>query len=134
MKRFVLLVLAGLAAPMAAQDFAKERLNKSPRHHEWVVVKNGQRDVQCFVVFPEVKNKATAVLVIHENKGLTDWVRGVADQLAEAGYIAVAPDMLSGMGPKGGNTDAFQSPDQATRALGKLKPEGVTADLQAVAD
>jgi carboxymethylenebutenolidase len=74
------------------------------------------------------------VLVIHENKGLTDWVRGVADQVAEAGYIAVAPDLLSGMGPKGGNTDAFDSTDAATRALGKLPPEQVTADLNAVAD
>ena len=88
----VLLVLA--AGPAAGQDFVKKRLEKSPRHHEWVKVKHGDRTVTCFVVFPEVKNKATVVLVIHENKGLTDWVRGVADQVAEAGYIAVAPDLL----------------------------------------
>src|SRR5438552_13645920 len=112
MKRLAIVtVLACLTAPAAAQDFAKERLNKSPRHHEWVVAKHGKRDVHCFVVFPEVKTKATAVLVIHENKGLTDWVRGVADQLAEAGYIAIAPDMLSGLGPKGGKTSDFRSLD-----------------------
>src|SRR5437773_1132525 len=99
-------VLASLlVVPASAQD-PKERLEKSPRHHEWVKVKNGKREVACFVVFPEVKEKALTVIVIHENKGLTDWVRGVADQLAEAGYIAIAPDCLSGMGPKGGNTDA----------------------------
>ncbi|MCI0642652.1 MAG: dienelactone hydrolase family protein [Gemmataceae bacterium] len=114
----------------------KQRLEKSPRHHEWVVVKNGQRDVHCFVVFPEVKNKATSVIVIHENKGLTDWVRGVADQLAEAGYIAIAPDMLSGMGPKAGKTSDFPSEDAARTALGGLskKPEQVTGDLNAAAD
>jgi carboxymethylenebutenolidase len=135
MKRLVVLtVLAGLAAPAAAQDFAKERLNKSPRHHEWVVVKNGNRGVHCFVVFPEVRDKATAVLVIHENKGLTDWVRSVADQVAEAGYVAIAPDMLSGPWPKGGKTSDFPSVDAATKALYTLPPDQVTGDLNAAAD
>jgi carboxymethylenebutenolidase len=128
------IIVASLATPLAAQDFAKERLNKSPRHHEWVAVKNGTREVQCFVVYPEVKNKATAVLVIHENKGLTDWVRGVADQLAEAGYVAIAPDMLSGLGPNGGKTSDFASLDDATKALYKLPPIQVALDLQRAAD
>ncbi len=123
-----------LAAAASAQDFVKERLEKSPRHHEWVKVKQGDRTVHCFVVYPEVKDKATAVLVIHENKGLTDWVRGVADQVAEAGYIAIAPDLLSGMGPSGGNTADIKSTDEATKVLYKLKPDQVTADLNAVAD
>ena len=61
---------------------------------------NGERKVRSFVAYPEVPNKAHAVIVIHEIFGLTDWVRGVADQLAEAGYIAIAPDLLSGMGPE----------------------------------
>jgi carboxymethylenebutenolidase len=124
----------GFVGTASGQDSVKQRLEKSPRHHEWVKVKHGNREVTCFLVFPEVKNKATVVLVIHENKGLTDWVRGVADQVAEAGYIAIAPDLLSGMGPKGGNTDAFSGPDAATKALGQLKPDQVTADLNATAD
>ncbi len=124
----------GLAASIHAQDFAKQRLEKSPRHQEWVVVKSGERSVHCFVVFPEVKEKVTAVLVIHENKGLTDWVRGVADQLAEAGYVAIAPDLLSGMAPGGGKTGDFPSQDAATAALYQLKGEQVTADLHAAAD
>jgi carboxymethylenebutenolidase len=111
-----------------------ERLEKSPRHQEWVEVKHGQRTVHTFVVYPEVKDKATAVIVIHENKGLTDWVRGVADQFAEAGYIALAPDLLSGLGPNGGKTSDFASPDKATQALYKLDPAQITADLNAVAD
>ncbi|MFO0965320.1 MAG: dienelactone hydrolase family protein [Gemmataceae bacterium] len=134
------LVLIGLlaapalvVAPASAQD-PKERLEKSPRHHEWVKVKHGEREVTCFVVYPEVKGKVLAMIVIHENKGLTDWVRGLADQVAEAGYIAVAPDLLSGLGPKGGNTDAFKSVGDATKALYKLDPKQVTGDLNAVAD
>jgi carboxymethylenebutenolidase len=74
------------------------------------------------------------VLVIHENKGLTDWVRSVADQLAEAGHIAIAPDLLSGKGPGGGNTDSFKDVDAATQALYQLDPQQVTAQLAAVAD
>ena len=100
-----------VAAPQkpAASDAVKQRLEKSPRHHEWVDVKRGERTLRCFVVYPEVKTKVAAVLVIHENKGLNDWARSVADQLAEAGYIAIAPDLISGMGPKGGNTESFES-------------------------
>src|SRR6516225_9531360 len=113
------LAVLGVVAACSAQDFAKQRLEKSPRHHEWVDVKAGDRTVKCFVVYPEVKDKATAVIVIHENKGLTDWARSAADELAEAGYIAIAPDLLSGMGPGGGNTDAFKSTDDATAAIGK---------------
>jgi carboxymethylenebutenolidase len=131
----VFCTLIGFASAAAAQD-PKQRLEKSPRHHEWVTVKNGDRKVACFLVFPEVKDKATAVVVIHENKGLTDWVRGVADQLAEAGYIAIAPDCLSGMGPKGGNTDSFANAGEATKAIGKISqmPDQITGDLNAAAD
>src|SRR5215469_12707740 len=102
MHRFLSALLIALlpAASALAQDWAKARLGKSPRHHEEVKIKQGERDVQSFLVFPEVKGKATAVLVIHEIFGLTDWVRSVADQLAEAGYIAIAPDLLSDMGGK----------------------------------
>ncbi len=90
-----------------SQDWAKERLDKSSRHGEWVKVKHGDREVNCFITYPEVKDKATAVIVIHEIFGLTDWVRGVTDQLAEAGYIAIAPDLLWGKGPNGEGTDAI---------------------------
>ncbi len=118
----------------SAQDWAKARLNSSPRHGEWVEVKNGARTVRCFVVYPEVKEKAQAVLVIHEIFGLTDWARGVADQLAEAGYIAIAPDLLSGTAPNGGGTADYVDRDAVTGAVSKLPAAQVTGDLNAVAD
>lgn len=122
------------AAPPPAKDPVKERLDTTPRHHEWVDVASGERKVRCFVVFPEVKEKAPVVLVIHENKGLSDWVRSVADQVAEAGCIAIAPDMLSGTAPNGGNTDGFASTDAATQAIYALEPARIALDLNAVAD
>ena len=130
----ILSLLAVLAIPAGAQDYVKERLDKSPRHLEWASVKSGDRTVRCFVAYPQTKEKAAAVLVIHENRGLTDWVRGVTDQLAEAGYIAVAPDLLSGAAPKGGGTSDFDSEDAARDAIYKLPDAQVTADLNAAAD
>lgn len=116
------------------QDWAKQRLAKSSRHQEWVKVKNGTREVNSFIVYPEVKNKATAVVVIHENMGLTDWVQSLTDQLAEAGFIAIAPDLLSGMGPNGGGTSAMPDRNAIGQAFRDLPPDQVTADLNAVAD
>lgn len=136
MKKLLLasLIVALTAFSVHAQDWALARLEKSPRHQEWVKVKQGARDVHCFVVFPEVKEKATAVVVIHENRGLTDWVRGVADQLAEAGFIAIAPDLLSGAGPDGGKTSDFTNQDEAGKAIYALDKDQVTADLNAAVD
>jgi carboxymethylenebutenolidase len=118
------------------QDWAKQRLAKSPRHQEWVKVKNGNREVNSFIVYPEVKDKATAVVVIHEIFGMTDWVQSLTDQLAEAGYIAIAPDLLSGMGPKGGGTNEIAAVDSNAvgKAIRDLPPDQITADLNAVAD
>lgn len=138
MNRLILSVIAAASAWMlpgsaaaCPQDWAREQLEKSPRHGEWVVIEQGDRKVDAFVVFPEVADPALSVIVIHEIFGLTDWVRTVADQLAEAGYIAICPDLLSGAGPGGGNTSSFDSVDAARGAIGKLPPDQITADLNA---
>jgi carboxymethylenebutenolidase len=125
-------LLVGLAWTAPAQDWAKAKLEKSPRHGEWVDVKNGARTVHCFIVYPEVKNPAPAVVVIHEIFGLTDWARNAADELAEAGYIAIAPDLLSGVGPNGGGTSSLGS--QVGPAIRDLPPDQITGDLNAAAD
>ncbi|HYW71648.1 MAG TPA: dienelactone hydrolase family protein [Pyrinomonadaceae bacterium] len=115
------------------QDWAKQKLAKSPRHKEWVKVKNGTREVNSFVVYPESNKKATAVVVIHEIFGMSDWVQQLTDELAEAGYIAIAPDLLSGMGPNGGGTSSLDA-NGVRQAIGALPPDQITADLNAVAD
>ena len=131
---FLALLALSFAIPAWSQEYVTQRLEKSPRHLEWVDVKNGDRSIKCFVAYPEKKEKAAVVIVIHENRGLTDWVRGVTDQLAEAGYIAIAPDLLSGKGPKGGNTSDFANEDAAREAIYQLPQDQVSSDLNAVAD
>lgn len=91
----------------ADADAVGARLDASPRHGEWVKYGAGAGDsVTAWVVYPERSDKAPVVVVIHEIFGMTDWVRGVADQLAAEGFIAIAPDLLSGKGPGGGGTDS----------------------------
>lgn len=129
-----LFVAASASTPSSrGQDWAKTTLEKSPRHGEWVTVKHGGRSVETFVVYPESKSKTPVVLVIHEIFGMTDWVQDLGDQVAAAGYIAVAPDLLSGMGPNGGRSNSF-SGDAVREAVGNLNADQITADLNAVAD
>src|ERR1700720_954036 len=130
----LLLVLAA-AVSLQAQDWAKARLEASPRHHEYVPLKHGNRTVQAFVVYPEVKTRAPVIVLIHEIFGLSDWAKEMADELAAQGFIVVAPDLLTGFGPNGGGTDAFPSTgDDRTKAVSGLDAAVVTADLDAAAD
>jgi carboxymethylenebutenolidase len=127
------LLIALAASTLLAQDWARTNLEKSPRHREWVNVKHDGRTVEAYVVYPESKDKTPVILVIHEIFGMSDWVQDVADQFAAAGYIAIAPDLLSGMGPGGKGTSSFASAD-AGKAIRDLNPDQITADLNAVAD
>lgn len=115
---------------------AKAALEKSPRHGEWVDVKlpSGGTPIRAWVVYPERKDKAGVVIVIHEIFGLSDWIRSVADQLAKEGFIAIAPDFISGLGPNGGGTDSVASRDDVTKLVRGLTPEDATARLNAVRD
>ena len=127
---FILLLAASM---LPAQDWARQKLEASPRHREWVTVKHDGRAVETFIAYPESKGKTPVVLIIHEIFGMTDWVQDLADQVAAAGYIAVAPDLLSGMAPNGGRSTAFQQ-SEAVQTVSHLKPDQVTADLNAAAD
>ncbi len=135
MKRIALISLFILCAtPLAsAQEWAKAALEKSSRHREWVTVKHDTRAVETFLVYPESKSKTPVVLIIHEIFGMTDWVQDLADQVAAAGYVAVAPDLLSGMGPNGGRSSDFAE-GKTMEAVSHLNPDQVTADLNAAAD
>ncbi|HKZ79411.1 MAG TPA: dienelactone hydrolase family protein [Pyrinomonadaceae bacterium] len=125
---------ASSATTPETQDWAKEQVAKSPRHQEWIKLKHGNREVSAFLVYPETKNKATAVVVIHEIFGMTDWVQSLTDQLAAAGYIAIAPDLLSGVGPNGGGSSSFTDRNALGQAIRDLPPDQITADLNAAAD
>jgi carboxymethylenebutenolidase len=133
MKRIALILILLAAPAVSAQDWARAQVEKSPRHREWVTVKHDARAVESFVVYPESKDKRPVVLVIHEIFGMTDWVQDLADQVAEAGYIAIAPDLLSGMGPNGGRSPDFPQ-GKAGEAISHLDPDQITADLNAVAE
>ncbi len=129
----IIFTLSLFSISNADADSIKEELEKSPRHGEWVkITAADEHVVNAFIVFPEVKEPATAIIVIHEIFGLTDWIRLVADKLAADGYVAICPDLLSGMGPEGGGTDSFESGDDARRAIRNLTPKRVNTDLDAV--
>jgi carboxymethylenebutenolidase len=132
----LVLSAAGLSAQAALPPLeadAKARLAASPRHGEWVRVEAPAGDrVDAFVVYPERSDKAPVVIVIHEIFGLTDWVRAVADQFAAEGFIAVAPDFLSGKAP-GGEGSSAVAPDAARQLIGSLQQAEIVSRLNAVA-
>ena len=124
---------AGQLLP-GSEDTARDRLNTSPRHGEWVSVPApGGDTVESWIVYPERSDTAPVVVVIHEIYGLTDWIRGVADEFAAQGFIAVAPDMLTGKGPDGGRTDSVDR-DGAVALVRGLDADEVHTRLKAVAD
>lgn len=135
-----------IAQPILAQadeipadaESAVSALNASPRHGEWVDIKEGRSEasrwgdnVRAWIVYPERATRAPVVVVIHEIFGLTDWIRAVADQFAAEGFIAIAPDLLSGHGPDGSGTPADRQ--QAIALVRSLRVEDTTRRLSSVA-
>lgn len=129
----IILGLAICAAAVSAQDWARAKVDKSPRHREWVTVTHNGRKVETFIAYPEASKNTPVIVVIHEIFGMSDWVELVTDEFAAAGYIAIAPDLLSGMAPNGGRTSDFPA-GTVGPAISKLPPDQITADLNAVAD
>ena len=129
----VLATFLACTSPSAAQDtipwddtlppgtaaHVQRALSESSRHGEFVdIALPGGKPLTAWVVYPERSDKAPVVLVVHDIRGLSDWARSVADQLAQDGFIAIAPDFLSGRGPNGGGTASLGSEvGQTIRAL-----------------
>ncbi|MEX0720442.1 MAG: dienelactone hydrolase family protein [Balneolaceae bacterium] len=126
------LLLFFISTSAFAQDFAKQQLEESPRHHEWVTIESADRTLHNFVTYPEDDENTPVVIVIHENRGLDVWARSFADQLAEAGFIAVAPDLISNTIEGNEKTSDFESSDKAREAIYGLDSEMVTTDLENV--
>ncbi len=120
-----------LRAGAPSADTADKQLSTSPRHGEWVDIDlAGGGKLHTWVVYPERKDKAPVVIVVHDIFGMSDWVRSIADDLAGQGFIAVAPDFLSGKGPDGGNTDSMKG-NQIGEAIHKLTPAEIGTRLEA---
>lgn len=119
-----------------ADDEAAAALQASPRHMEYVQLEDSglDRSIHTLVVYPERKDPAPIVIVIHEIFGLTDWVKGVADQLAAEGFIAIAPDFISGKGPDGGNSDSLPSPTAAIPLVSGLTGDEIDGTLRAAVE
>ena len=120
----------------ASETQAAAALETSPRHGEYVDVAmpDGGTPIRAWVVWPERKDRAPVVIVIHEIFGLSPWIRALGDQLAREGFVAVVPDLVSGLGPNGGGTEATQSRDEVVALVRKLTPEMADARLDAVYD
>lgn len=139
-----LLLLALLSTPAAAkppaatpppsESGARARLEASPRHGEFVeiAVPGEASPLQAWIAYPERADRAGVVILLHEIFGLSEWMRGVADQVAADGWIAVAPDLISGFGPDGGGTASVASRDSVVQLVRRLKPDQTDARLAAV--
>jgi carboxymethylenebutenolidase len=134
MKRILSIFIPALLAVTSsavAQDAPVKRLESPLHHQEWVRIPVGGKTLHAFVVYPRAAAKTPAVIVIHENLGLTDWVREFADELAGEGVIAITPDLLSGNDPAHDRTSDFPSADAARKALYLLDPQQTTRYLLA---
>ena len=116
--------------PPGTDEHVARALDDSTRHGEWVDVPLAAGGVlQTWVVYPERQDKAGVVLVIHDIRGMSDWIRAVGDQLAQDGFVAIVPDFLSGKGPDGGGTASLGR--DVGRAIRDLSRDEVTARLDA---
>lgn len=117
-----------------SESTAAARLDASPRHGEFVRVPlgEGRPELRTWVVYPEKSGRAGVVVLIHEIYGLSDWMRGVADQVAAEGWIAVVPDLLTGLGPGGGGTESVSTRDSVVQMVRQLSREEAGARLDAV--
>jgi carboxymethylenebutenolidase len=127
-----------VAAPLAAQalppgaDEARLALDRSPRHGEWITAPAGADSVRAWVVYPERRDDAPVVVVIHEIYGVTHWIRAVADQLAAEGFVAIAPDLLTGQDVPW--TDGEPDRQAAVTAIRSLEPDVAHHRLRAAAE
>src|SRR5262245_54465639 len=106
---------------------ASSTVARTNLRHEWIDIPLGNIKLHTWIEYPKDIDKAPIVVVMQHAAGLDDWMRALADQLALQGFIAIAPDMLSGMGPNNGNFDSFGFPDDEIKAMCDVKAEGANA-------
>jgi carboxymethylenebutenolidase len=118
-------LIALIAVPATAQSLppsgeeAEARLAASPRQADWLVIQEGDVEHRAWIVMPEQRENAPVVVVVHDNRGMSNWIRAVADQLAADGFIAIAPDFLSTL-PVARRADGESDPDSVRAYIGRV--------------
>ncbi len=122
-----------VALPPDAPD-ALAALNASPRHGEWIDIEGPalKASLRTWIVYPERSDKAPVIVVIHGIYGLSDWTRAAADSLAAAGFIALAPDLISGKAPGGGGYESLESRDDVVALMRELTDDDAIRRIDAV--
>jgi len=132
----VIAAAAPAADPLLAQTLppsgaeANDRVVGSPRQAEWVTIAVGGDSARAWVVYPEQRESAQVVVAVHDNRGMSNWIRGVADQLAADGFIAIAPDFLSAL-PVPRSADGESDPDSVRAVIGQVGQAARDRYLQA---
>jgi carboxymethylenebutenolidase len=121
-----------VSKPQSETSSQSTKLSDSPRHHEWVdLIRRDSTICKAFVVYPESDRPTKSVIVIHENRGLNEWARTFADQLASKGFLVIAPDLISNTVRGVEKTTDFKNSDRAREAIYNLNQEDVIHDLHA---
>jgi carboxymethylenebutenolidase len=119
---------------LPVESAAKTILNTTGRHREWVNLSLGPAIIRAFLVYPQRSEKAPVVMVTGTDQGASDWVRAAADQLAADGFVAVVPDVLSGMGPHGGDTESFPGSAAVAFAIRRMSKQEIARRTAVVRD
>lgn len=119
---------------LPSADTAKAALDASIAYHhpQWIDVPMGATKIHTFVIYPTLAGTAPIVVVAARNQGLSDWVRAVGTEVVKQGYVAVVPDLLSGLGPAGGGTYSFADSDAVAAAFGRLNGTEIERRMEAV--
>ena len=124
---------AGLVVIFVVVAVLLRRMETQP-HRQYVTLTHDARVTHALVLTPQLRGKASVVVLVHEVYGLTEWAKDMADELANEGFIAIAPDFLSGDGPHGGGFDDFSSVGERVSAIQNLSSDVVFQDMDAVVD
>ncbi|MEQ1945623.1 MAG: dienelactone hydrolase family protein [Bryobacteraceae bacterium] len=127
--------VAGVALPgLPSEAEAREMLNNTTRHREWVNLAIGDSGMRVFVAYPGRADNAPVVIMTDKTQSASEWLRGAAIKVADEGYIAVVPDLLSGMAPGGRDADSFANRDAIAQALASMSKDDETRRIAAARD
>ena len=125
---------------------AAKTVAQSPRKASWIdIPMSTGTKLHTWIVYPQNVTRAPVVLVFQPGPGMdmgeppvkgggANWLRAIADQLASEGFIAVLPDLTSGLGPNGGNFDSFEFPDDSARAINRISHAEVLTRIRVARD